>query len=363
MTEVIANRSPRGEMTKRWRPGILALGLGFGLLGPAGPGVAQTSPADTQALANRIEFLERQIRLLSERTTGVPGGTTVRPPAAAGAGSAVEDVGEAGSAATARLTVRVGQLEQDLRATTGRIEEVGFRLQQLEGKIDRLTTDLEYRLNQQGQSPAPGLGSPPPSSGGESGAPSGAPGGPRVLGALPTAEAPDRPETPPSFGTSPTAAPAPTQGQPPTPVERPASPPTTTAVPPVQPLSPREDYAQAFAHLQRASYGDAEKGFRQFLERYPNDALSSNARYWLGETYYAQGQYARAAETFLDGYEKNKTGQKAPDTLLKLGMALGQLGKSKEACASFRELGRAFPNAPAAVVEKAGQERQRLGCP
>ena len=101
---------------------------------------------------------------------------------------------------------------------------------------------------------------------------------------------------------------------------------------------------------------------RDFLSRYPDDPLADNARYWLGESYYARGDYPRAAETFFEAYEKNKTGPKAPDTLLKLGMALGNLDKKKEACASFRELSRAFPNAAAPIKDKAAQESRRLGC-
>jgi tol-pal system protein YbgF len=90
--------------------------------------------------------------------------------------------------------------------------------------------------------------------------------------------------------------------------------------------------------------------------------LADNARYWLGETYYARGEYARSAEIFLDGYEKNKQSPKAPDTLLKLGLSLSGLGKKKEACASFRELGRAFPNAPEPVKDRAAQESKRIAC-
>ncbi|MFZ1414605.1 MAG: tol-pal system protein YbgF, partial [Defluviicoccus sp.] len=128
------------------------------------------------------------------------------------------------------------------------------------------------------------------------------------------------------------------------------------------PATPREVYAGAFAQLQREKYPEAETGFQQFLKRYPDDPLAENANYWLGESYYAQGDYARAATTFLEGYEKHKKGAKASDTLLKLAMSLGRLNKKPEACATLQELGRAFPGAPSAIKTKAGDERRRLGC-
>jgi TolA-binding protein len=43
-------------------------------------------------------------------------------------------------------------------------------------------------------------------------------------------------------------------------------------------------------------------------------------------------------------------------------MSLGQLDKKDEACATFRELDRAIPDAPERVKEKSRQERNRLGC-
>ena len=107
--------------------------------------------------------------------------------------------------------------------------------------------------------------------------------------------------------------------------------------------------------LEKRNYEEAGAVFSDFLKANPTDPLADNARYWLGETYYARGEYGRSAEIFLEGYEKNKTGPKAPDTLLKLGLSLSALDKKKEACASFRELKWAFPNAPESVKEKAGQ--------
>ncbi|WP_223291695.1 tol-pal system protein YbgF [Defluviicoccus vanus] len=176
------------------------------------------------------------------------------------------------------------------------------------------------------------------------------------------------------------SAPAPASPPPPTPTPTPAPTPTTPTTTPAPAPAPapdasaaaarstlpagssKEQYAYAFSLMQKASYAEATAAFSDFLQRNPNDSLADNARYWLGESYYARSDYPRAAETFLDAYEKNKTGPKAPDTLLKLGMALGKLDKKKEACASFRELSRSFPNATAQIKDKAAQESQRIGC-
>jgi tol-pal system protein YbgF len=126
--------------------------------------------------------------------------------------------------------------------------------------------------------------------------------------------------------------------------------------------SPQEQYAYAFSLLQAAQYDEAEQALEAFLLQNPDHMLADNARYWLGETFYVRGQYPEAAQQFVDAYQKNRSGAKSGDALLKLGMSLSQLGKTDEACATFRELSRTQPDAPETVRNKAAQEAQRTGC-
>jgi tol-pal system protein YbgF len=121
-------------------------------------------------------------------------------------------------------------------------------------------------------------------------------------------------------------------------------------------------YEDAYGHLLRRDYAAAEVGFRNFLATYPSDALSGNAQYWLGETYYVRGKYSQAATAFLDGYKRYRTSDKAPDSLLKLGMALQQLGEKDAACATLGELKTKFPKAPSHIKKRAASERERAGC-
>ena len=88
----------------------------------------------------------------------------------------------------------------------------------------------------------------------------------------------------------------------------------------------------------------------------------ANAQYWLGETYYVRGQYKNAADAFLKGYKKYKSGEKAPDTLLKLGMSLAELGQKDAACSTFNELKTKYPRAPEHIGEEAKAWRKKAGC-
>lgn len=306
--------------------GLLAAGI---ILAASAPAEAQSR--DVTNLMNRIQQLEQQVRALEGRAGG------------------------GGGPAAARLEVRQSQHEEDLRALTGRVEELGYQVSRLSERVDKLAADMEYRLAQGAQGAqaapageAPGASQPampppgPAAAPAPEAAPPPAPGEiyperqPRPLGTMPAGEAGAAPSAPP-----PAAAPGP--------------------VPPAA-GTPRQQYAQAYDLLRQGKYDQAEVAFSTFLAQHPQDPLTENARYWLGETFYARGNYARAAEVFVEGYQTSKTGPKAPDTLLKLGMSLSSMGKKKEACATFKEMSRAFPEAPAAVKEKATQEGRRAGC-
>ncbi|MBC8013905.1 MAG: tol-pal system protein YbgF [Methyloceanibacter sp.] len=121
-------------------------------------------------------------------------------------------------------------------------------------------------------------------------------------------------------------------------------------------------YQQGHGALLQKDYAGAEGAFRQLLDTYPNDPVAGDAQYWIGETYYVRGEYKNAADAFLKGYKKYKSGQKAPDTLLKLGMALAALGQKDAACSTFNELKAKYPAAPVHVADEAKGERKKAGC-
>jgi len=115
------------------------------------------------------------------------------------------------------------------------------------------------------------------------------------------------------------------------------------------------------APTQKDSAG-AEAAFNQLIDTYPKDPLAGNAQYWIGESYYRRGQYKNAADTFLKGYKKYKSGDKAPETLLKLGMSLAALGQKEAACSTFGELKTKFPKAPETVRDEAKAEQKKAHC-
>lgn len=338
---------------------------------------------DTRALMDRIERLERDIRTLNVQIAR--GGSA---PAAV-SGEAVPS----NDPSYARLNVRVSQIEADVRRATGRVEEMSFQLNQVAQQIEKLSTDVNFRLSQLergGVAPSSGFQqpagtpltagqapqlAPPPVASGQTALPDGS----QVLGTLTEAEVATPPQPSASSGNteadqllaqitgeSVTPAPAPTAAPAPSGVAvasdnaAAVAAPTQTAALPAG--TPREKYNHAFGLLRQGQYDLAASALQTFIEEHGDDALASNAQYWLGETYYVRGAFVEAAETFLEGYQANTQGPKAADALLKLGMSLASLDKKQEACAAFQKLREDYPNAPAGLKNTMQREWQKNGC-
>lgn len=125
--------------------------------------------------------------------------------------------------------------------------------------------------------------------------------------------------------------------------------------------TPEALYEKWYEALLRRQFSDAEAGFRDFLQKYPDHSLAGSAQYQLGETAYAQGDFQEAARNFLQGYKNYPKSRRAPDSLLKLGLSLRKIGQQDQACAALGSVGTEFPRAVEAK-KRAQAEFKRAGC-
>jgi tol-pal system protein YbgF len=103
-------------------------------------------------------------------------------------------------------------------------------------------------------------------------------------------------------------------------------------------------------------------GFRQFLQSHPRDKLAPDATFWLGESYLQRQRHREAAEQFLKVSTEYTASNKAPDAMLRLGIALNALGAKDQACATFAQLERKFPQAGPSVRQGVEREQKRARC-
>ena len=208
------------------------------------------------------------------------------------------------------VQVKLGEYDQMIRDMNGKVENIEFRLKNLEKKIETFDKDIDLRFEQfKKQMP--------------------------VASAAKSANQKQATKS----------APKKSQNQ------------KTTSTVPAKDL-----YENALNDLKNNKLSDAEVKFSQFLNTYPDNTLAGNAQYWLGEVYYKQQNFTKAAVAFKDGYSKYPQGVKGPDCLLKLGMSMKALGKKEEACTAFVNLPAVFDKVSSDISSKAKKEAEALGC-
>lgn len=312
------------------KSGIFNISLVIGLTISSAVSFAQVGNSDTQTLLNRIQQMDNQIQTLSRfvyKGDTSPSGQQINVTSTTSSNN--------NNAALTMFDQRLSSLEQQIRSLTGQVERAEFENRQLKTKI----TAMENSANQQ-----------------------------RI--AIPN-EAPKR-------MTLETVAKESAQEEIVAPrydsdnvikIENSTSTLNANDVVIESPASnnlplggPSQDYDVAFALVKSGDYEQAEKKLTAFLKNYPDDSLSDNARYWRAETFYVRGDFERASVSFAEAFQKNNEGSKSADNLLKLGMSLGKLAKSKEACLTFAELEKRFPNASADISKRLNDQKSTYQC-
>ncbi len=344
------------------------------------------------------------------------------PPADVGDGddSGAPGGGNPGGSAggDAGLVVRVGHLEEQIRQLNGQIEQLQYANKQLQDQLAKFQQDIEFRfqeLGHKGAKPLPkrsDLSSPvtadqtPPMSTASAVPPStttaiaatprrgargddafdptrdpGAPGAPHALGGMESsADAPPRPGDAASgddgpitllsspqrsaSAATPQGNPAATGGVPPL---RTTPAPAKTGFTPGGGVAaasgpPKEDIDAGIGYLKQKDYEDAERSFAAYIAKNPKNRRTSDAIYYLGETYALSGRQSEAAEQYLKISTNYASSPRAPEAMLRLGEALIKLKAKEQACATFGEVPRKYPNASAAIKTRAENEAKKLQC-
>jgi tol-pal system protein YbgF len=123
-----------------------------------------------------------------------------------------------------------------------------------------------------------------------------------------------------------------------------------------------DQYQSAYEQVLSGDYASAESGFANFIAAHPESKKIADANFWLGEAQYSQGKFNESAKTFLNAYKTYGKSEKAPEMLLKLAMSLAALDSKDTACATLREVAKAYPKASRSIITKVASEQKRLSC-
>ncbi|MFM1976442.1 MAG: hypothetical protein RL145_1288 [Pseudomonadota bacterium] len=219
---------------------------------------------------------------------------------------------------SARLIIRLEQVERQAAELTGRIEVLEAELSQQRARHAQLMRELEAeRANK-------------------------------------VALAKADPATVESSGAEPSAAQALTN-------EMPAA--AAASVEAAPPPSAEALFNAAQLALQRGDYLTAESNLNSLVTNFPAAPEGVEGRWLLGEARFVQSAWGPAAEAYLSYLDAAPQGRRASESLVRLAGAFGQMGNPKMRCQALAEFKRRTPSPDPTLKARADAEVARSPCP
>ncbi len=257
----------------------LALALTAALLSaPAGAWMNKEEKAWVEQLESRVNDLERRLQR-------------------------AERLIESGN--LQKMYIEQERMDNTLRGLQGQLEELQYKLQQMDRNQREIFLDFDQRLQQMQSAPPAGGGYQSSSTAGEEG----------------------------DEGAGGAAAPE---------------------------FDEASQYKAAFDYLKSRNFPQAIEGFKSFLQQWPSSSLAGNAQYWLGEAYYGNRDYANAAREFEKVRSLYPDSRKVPDATLKLGYSYYALKQWKKARKVLEEIRQAYPDSRVAGLAADRLKRMKL---
>jgi TolA-binding protein len=274
----------------------------------------------------RIRKMEAEIRALQRQVfPGSSGDKLFAPEITPGQPTAPSNTSPTSTPVSDLLT-RMDTVESQLARLTSQIEQTSNRLSILEARSAVGTADA-----------AAATAATTP-------APAGPAAADSNLSAMTGGASTPKPATVPlaAPAAKPAATPAPTSARP-TPAPT-AARPTAQRLAAVQAIQkpatndPGDDeYSYGFRLWEAKFYPEAQQQLKLMVDKYPRHEKISYARNLLGRAYLDDGKPRDAATWFLQNFQADKAGARAPDSLLLLAESMRRLGDKNRACIALSE--------------------------
>ena len=293
-------RSPsRPVRLQHFSGAALALVLSLGAM----PALAQSNNTDL-----RLNKVESEVRALQRKVFPGSGDKYFSPEISAPTPTPAAGPPPSTSAMSDVLT-RMDSLEAQVARLTGQVEQNTNRITQLEARLATL------------------------------------PAGTATAQPLATNDAGVPVATTPTGTAAPTSRPTPSAPA----ATKPAVPPSSDRVRAVSAIvkpstgdAAEDDYSYGYRLWEAKFYPEAQQQLKLFLEKYPKSTRASWSRNLLGRAYLDDGNALEAAKWFVQNYQTDKRGERAPDSLLYLAVSMKQLKDTKRACIALSEFGTTY---------------------
>lgn len=121
-----------------------------------------------------------------------------------------------------------------------------------------------------------------------------------------------------------------------------------------------DDYRKAITLFGGGRHADARAAFEAIFNADQGGDLADNALFWIGETYFAAGDYTNAMRYYRRIVTDYSDQNKAPDALLKTALSLARTGDLALARKTLQQVIADFPYSTAASSAKAELQRIRF---
>ncbi len=104
-----------------------------------------------------------------------------------------------------------------------------------------------------------------------------------------------------------------------------------------------DEYLYGFRLWEAKFFPEAVQQLKATTEKHPRHKRISHARNLLGRAWLDDGKPGTAAQVFLQNYQADKAGDRAPDSLLYLAVAMARLKETQRACVALAEFAEVYP--------------------
>jgi len=124
-----------------------------------------------------------------------------------------------------------------------------------------------------------------------------------------------------------------------------------------------DEYIYGYRLWSAGFFPEAEQQLGMFVGKYPDHWRTTYGMNLLGRAYLDDGKPKEAASWFLKNYQDDKTGARAPDSLLYLAETMIALKDTKRACIALTEFGETYrPVATGRLKDQYEADRGKVTC-
>lgn len=304
----------------------LYLATGAWLFAAATPLVAQDANVE-----GRVKKLEKEMQAVQRQIFPNGAGKFFEPEIKSET-AAPTNANASSSSATSDLIARVDAIEAQLASLTGQVEQqsnsmrlMEQRLQAVEAGLKKQQADIAAAAAAKAVDDAPTAQTIKPAT---------------ISAATPVVKSPSATKSPPAKSP---------------PAKNPAT--TTASAARVQAVAAiakpssgdafEDGYSYGYRLWEAKFYPEARAQLTDTVKKFPKHPRASYARNLLGRTWLDDKKPASAVKILYDNYKEDPRGDRAPESLYFLGVALTDLGKAAEACEAFGQLKTAYPDVAA----------------